>query len=203
MALGAVRDAALGPLRRPRGDTFAEVLLAALGPTICERFYFPYARKIWGVAPEELSGEQARRRVGGALAGRLVRRVLTPGGGRRRSFLYPRRGYGQIAEALADDAVRAGARVELGAEVTGLELGAGRRRASTSPTGARSTGRRVWLTLPLPALAGMSRPAPDPAALRRRRARCASGRCWSSTSSSSRAATRPSTRTTCPAARRP
>ena len=64
VAAGALRDAALGPLRHPAADTFSEVLRAALGPTLCERFYFPYARKIWGVDPAELSGEQARRRVG-------------------------------------------------------------------------------------------------------------------------------------------
>lgn len=164
MALGAMRDAALGPLRRPRADTFSEVLLAALGRTICRRFYFPYARKIWGVPPEELSGEQARRRVGARSPGRLVRRVLTPGDGRRRSFLYPRHGFGQITEALAGDAVRAGARIELGAEVTGVDLAPDGGRVGLAD-GRTLTGRRVWSTLPLPALAAMSRPAPDPAAL--------------------------------------
>ena len=64
MAAGALRDAALGPLRPgPRADTFEEVLRSALGPTLCERFYFPYARKLWGLDPSELAGEQARRRV--------------------------------------------------------------------------------------------------------------------------------------------
>src|SRR5262245_3811705 len=44
-------------------DTFASVLRQNLGRTMCERFYFPYARKIWGREPDELSGIQARRRV--------------------------------------------------------------------------------------------------------------------------------------------
>jgi protoporphyrinogen oxidase len=164
MALGAVRDAALAPLRRPRADTFAEVLRAALGPAICERFYFPYARKIWGLPPEELAGEQARRRVGASSPGRILRRVLAPPGAARRGFLSPRRGYGQLWEALADDAAAAGARITLGAEVTDVDL---------APDGARVTvagggevrGRRVWSTIPLPALAAMARPAPDRAAL--------------------------------------
>jgi glycine/D-amino acid oxidase-like deaminating enzyme len=45
------------------GDSFASVLMANLGPTICHDFYFPYAWKIWGRDPETLSGIQARRRV--------------------------------------------------------------------------------------------------------------------------------------------
>ena len=69
MAVGIARDTALGPLRRPRADTFAEVLRAALGPTICDRFYFPYARKIWGAA------RAARRR-----AGAPARRPSSPAG---------------------------------------------------------------------------------------------------------------------------
>ncbi|MDQ4125305.1 MAG: FAD-dependent oxidoreductase, partial [Actinomycetota bacterium] len=55
----AARDAAARPFRREREDTFAGVLRAGLGPAICDAFYFPYARKIWGVDPERLSAEQA------------------------------------------------------------------------------------------------------------------------------------------------
>jgi protoporphyrinogen oxidase len=62
-AAGAAADAASAWARRPRADTFAETLRAGLGPTMCERFYFPYARKLWGLDPSELAGEQARRRV--------------------------------------------------------------------------------------------------------------------------------------------
>ncbi|MFL5794365.1 MAG: FAD-dependent oxidoreductase, partial [Actinomycetota bacterium] len=48
-AAGAVADAATAWARRPRADTFAETLRAGLGPTMCQRFYFPYARKLWGL----------------------------------------------------------------------------------------------------------------------------------------------------------
>ncbi len=159
MAAGAVRDMALGPLRHARRDTFADVLRAELGPTICERFYFPYARKIWGVPPQELSGEQARRRVAASSPARIIRRVLARGEEGKRTFLYPRRGYGQIVEALAEGARAAGADIATGAEVTALELGPDGGRV-TLADGRALTGRRVWLTLPLTALAGMTSPAP-------------------------------------------
>lgn len=123
---GAVRDAALSPLRRARADTFEEVLRAGLGPTICSRFYFPYARKIWGVDPAHLSGEQARRRVTADSPLKVAARVLRgsgSGGARGSSFFwYPKRGYGQLSEALARDAREAGADVRLGAEARGVSV---------------------------------------------------------------------------------
>ena len=88
------------------------MLEANLGPTICEHFYFPYARKIWGRPPEELSGIQARKRVTAGSFGKLVQRLVKPPGEGR--FYYPRRGYGQISEAYADAAAKLGAELMLG-----------------------------------------------------------------------------------------
>ena len=125
-ALGTLRDMLTGPLRKrqPRGDSFADVLMANLGPTICESFYFPYARKIWGRDPHELSGTQARRRVAAGSFLKLIRKVLNavpgfkpPGAGR---FFYPRQGFGQITEAYATAASAAGAEFRYGARVTRL-----------------------------------------------------------------------------------
>ena len=165
MAAGAARDAALAFRRPPpREDTFEEVLRAALGPTLCERFYFPYARKLWGLEPGELSGEQARRRVAARSPGRLVRRVLARGSAGKRYFLYPRRGYGQLWEAMADGARAAGAEVLLGAEATRLELAPDGVRVALAD-GRELEGRRAWSTLPVTTLARMAHPAPPPEAL--------------------------------------
>ena len=169
MALAVARDLACAPLRRPRADTFDEVLRAALGPAICRRFYLPYSRKIWGVPPAELAGEQARRRVSASTPGRILRRALSRGDAGRRTFLYPRRGYGQIVEALAGAAEDAGARILRGTAVTRLDL-APDGAAVTLADGRRLSGRRVWSTIPLTALAAMTRPAPDRAALAAARA---------------------------------
>ncbi|MEP6572344.1 MAG: FAD-dependent oxidoreductase [Gemmatimonadota bacterium] len=124
-ALGTLRDMAGKAIsKRPEGDTFASVLQANLGTTICDNFYFPYARKIWGRAPEELSGIQARRRVSAGSFGKLIKKVLTavpglkpPGSGR---FFYPRRGFGQISETYAEQARSLGADLRLGYQVTQL-----------------------------------------------------------------------------------
>ena len=140
LAAGAARDALVAPLRRPRADTFAEVVRAGLGPTMADAFYAPYVEKLWGVPPDQLSGELARRRVSAdgpvAVAKRLVK--ARRGGA---TFLYPRRGFGQISEALADAAAAAGAEIRLSSPVEDLDgLDAG----------------LVFSTLPVTALAAMA-----------------------------------------------
>jgi protoporphyrinogen oxidase len=162
-ALAAARDAATGWARRPRADTFAEVLRAGLGPTMCRRFYFPYARKLWGLDPAELAGEQARRRVTAGSPGRLLARLARGAGTGGAFFWYPRRGFGTISERLAEAAAAAGAELRFGAAAERVALepeGA----AVTLADGARITARRVWSTIPLPVLARIASPAP-PAAL--------------------------------------
>ena len=150
--------------RRAGEETFATVLQAGLGPTICREFYFPYAEKIWGLQPSELHAEQARRRVSASSTGKLIRKVLSavpgfkpPGSGR---FFYPRRGFGAISEAYGEAAAKAGARILRGAGVTGIErvdklwrvhLRAGGEEESIDATA-------VFSTVPMPVLARLLRP---------------------------------------------
>ncbi len=152
LATRLARDVMTAPLRRARSDTFAEIVRASLGPTMLRTFYGPYARKLWDREPEALDGELARRRVGARRTRDLLRKTLRRGE-RGNMFWYPRRGYGQITDVLADAAIAAGARIECATTVDRLELGA------TAIAGAGSREWRagtVWSTLPLPALAGLA-----------------------------------------------
>jgi protoporphyrinogen oxidase len=158
-ALGLARDALTSPLRRARADTFAEVVRAGLGPTMAETFYSPYVQKIWAIPPDRLSGELARRRVGARSSGDLVRKVVR----RRRGdpdagcFYYPRHGYGEIVERLADAAVDAGAQVRLDTEVLGVDDGAD---GASVRTAAEVLGAGVVLsTVPMTALPRLVTPA--------------------------------------------
>jgi 2-polyprenyl-6-methoxyphenol hydroxylase-like FAD-dependent oxidoreductase len=45
----------------PREPSFASILEHGLGRTICRDFYFPYARRIWGLDPAAFDPEQAPR----------------------------------------------------------------------------------------------------------------------------------------------
>lgn len=169
-AAGMLRDMTVRKIaRRPEGETFASVLLANLGPTMCHHFYFPYARKLWGREPEELSGIQARKRVTAGSFTKLVKRLIKPPGGG--FFYYMRRGYGQISEAYADAARTAGADILTGWAVTRIC------RKETGEPGWTVSAQRegesrelqadhVWSTIPTTLLAQMTVPAPDPATLK-------------------------------------
>ena len=124
---GVLGDAIRKRFAKPDTEaSFATILESGLGRTICRDFYFPYAQKIWGLSPDALDPEQAKRRVSSGSIGKMVRRVLNalpgvrkPGTGR---FFYPRHGYGQISEAFHRAAVAGGAVVQLEANVTGIAV---------------------------------------------------------------------------------
>ncbi len=176
-AARAARDAVTGPLRRPRADTFGEVVRSGLGPAVLDAFYGPYAHKLWDTDPDHLAGELARRRVSAASPADIVRRLARGARPEGRVFLYPRRGFGAIAEALAEAATAAGADVRLGCGIAGLKRRNGgdggddrgdRAGDRTGPDGGGWTlslddGRtldaaHVWSTAPLPALARLVSP---------------------------------------------
>ena len=152
--------------RNGAGDTFASVLEAGLGRTICRDFYFPYARKIWGVDPVTLDAEQARRRVSAGSLTKMARKILNsvPGfrqkqGGR---FYYPKNGYGAITEGYAAAASSAGARLQLRTKVAGLETSGKQVVAvrTQSPAGEeRLETRQVLSSIPISQLARAIEPS--------------------------------------------
>ena len=144
-------------------ETFATVLRQGLGRTICENFYFPYARKIWGLAPEELSATQARRRVSAGSLSKMAGKALAvlpafkkPGAGR---FFYPRKGYGQISRAIAGAAKELGAHIRLGCTVRKIELGSPH-RIEIQSADQRSVieAEYIWSTIPITTLSHIVQP---------------------------------------------
>ncbi|MGH8834158.1 MAG: protoporphyrinogen/coproporphyrinogen oxidase [Actinomycetes bacterium] len=158
-------DAAAAPLRRGPTGSYATVLRQSLGGTLYDALYGPYARKLWGLPGERIDAEQARRRVTADTPWKIVARMLRGrADGQGRLFYYPRRGFGQIVEALADAATTAGAEIRLGTEVRRIDAtpGAGVRVG----TGAGDLlGSQAFSTLPLPVLARLAHPQPTSAAI--------------------------------------
>jgi protoporphyrinogen oxidase len=156
---GALRDAVSKKSAANGHENFATVLEHGLGKTICRDFYFPYAEKIWGVAPEELDAEQARRRVSAGSFGKLARKVLNGVPGLKPKtkgfFYYPKHGYGQISEAYQRAAVQAGAVIQLGTAITAVETVDGRAIAvrTNAETENRLPADLVLSTIPLSLLA--------------------------------------------------
>jgi len=168
----AALDAAAAPLRRRRSAgpaTFADEVAHRLGPTVAREFYAPYARKLYGVEADQLDRELARRRVSATGAGEVLRRVMRAARPQGRSFLYPRRGYGQLSEALADVAAEAGVDLRLGTRVLGLERADD--AVSVCLDGGALDAGAVLTTMPVPALAAAVDP-PPPAAVTESLDRC-------------------------------
>ena len=167
VSLDVVRKATASTRKNGNGhgsETFASVLEKSLGSTICRDFYFPYARKIWGMAPDELSATQAQRRVSANSLSKMARKVVgllpglkKPGAGH---FFYPRQGYGQISHSLAEAARGLGADIRLGSAVRRIDLGRPH-RVEIDCDGQLNTieADHVWSTIPVTLLSRLARPS--------------------------------------------
>jgi protoporphyrinogen oxidase len=153
------------PRKSSGPETFATVLERGLGKTICREFYFPYARKLWGVEPEQLALTTAQRRVSGSSIGKILRKVskqipgFKPEGAGR--FYYPRQGYGQISQCLYEAARQAGAEFKFGASFTGIERDGRGIKAVRYQVGGEQfeiPTSNVWSTIPISLLLRGMRP---------------------------------------------
>jgi protoporphyrinogen oxidase len=156
----------LMPRTPPAERTFATVLERGLGSTMSRSFYFPYARKLWGVPPEELAVTAAERRIAGSSIPKILAKVARQLPGMRTArgggFYYPRKGYGQICDALLESARAHDARFTFGARVSRVEHRDGRVRAVHYEKDGRSVETAVdaaWSTLPISLLVRLMSPA--------------------------------------------
>lgn len=165
-------DAAAKPFRRaPAGEpTFASVLHQGLGPAMSENFYYPYMRKLWALPPEELAVTLATRRVSGSSITKIVKKILgqVPGFKKPQTggFFYPRKGFGQISEALRTEAESHGADFALEASVSAVEHENGAVKAvryQKDGVETRIETDKVWSTLPITSLVSFMDPPPPPA----------------------------------------
>lgn len=150
---------------RGHRQTFASVLEKGLGRTICDNFYFPYVRKIWGLNPDELAVTLAQRRISANSLSKMTRKIFTAlsgskGGGKGR-FFYPRHGYGQICDAYHRGAREAGADFRLGCRVRSVEIENTAVRVVYENRDGRALALdadQVWSTIPITILARCLKP---------------------------------------------
>lgn len=148
------------------GDTFASVLKANLGSAMCDYFYFPYARKLWGHEPDELSGIQAHKRVSAGSITKILKRLISPPGAGK--FYYPRKGFGQITEVYAQESKKLGAEYMMGWAANRIirpdndggtfQIELVNREGETRTIEAD----HIWSTIPVTLLCKMMTPAPPP-----------------------------------------
>ncbi len=146
--------------------TFAEILEHGLGRTICSEFYFPYARKIWGLEPMKISPIQAKRRVSANSIGKMILRLLpgrsaTGAANTKGIFYYPRGGFGQISEVLYAAAKKAGADVRLDVTIKQVDLTGSKPKIELQQNGQTQflDADQVYSTIPITILSQLILPA--------------------------------------------
>jgi protoporphyrinogen oxidase len=83
---------------------FSDYANGRFGKTIADTFLVPFSERLWGLPARELSADIAGRRLPGFSVAGIIKEALT---GSNKSdhlegcFLYPRLGYGQIADKMA------------------------------------------------------------------------------------------------------
>lgn len=104
--------------------SFEDYATRAVGKSLYENFYKPYALKLWGVSPAGLSYEPAVSRVKKFEARAVwneVKKNIT-GANAACSFYYPARGFGQIAEKIQERFIANGGEILFESSVERLEL---------------------------------------------------------------------------------
>ena len=143
--------------RRAAAVSFEDFAVRRFGETLARRILLNYSAKLWGLPTDQLSPDVATRRLQGMTLRSLLYELVFPGGKTEHidgSFLYPRGGYGRIAEALAGDLPEES--IHTGFSVERLECGGGAvRRIHFSGGRARDVEDRLVSTLPLPFLVNL------------------------------------------------
>lgn len=142
--------------------SFDSTVRHRLGPTVASEFYAPYARKLYGVEPDRLTPELADRRIAATSPLTIVANALRATRPNGRVFFYPRRGYGQIAEVLAEEAVAAGVDLRLDAPIDRVLTADG--GVTVEAAGADVEGDLLLSSIPVDVLAAGLDP-PPPAAV--------------------------------------
>jgi len=171
-AASLMGDMALKPFRKKSTgpETFSSILYDGLGPTISENFYFPYVRKLWRLDPDKLAVTLAERRVSGGSVGKILMKMLRLLPGLRSEtagrFYYPRKGFGQITQAMADKAVEQGAQFTFGADITRIERQGNTVTAVWTKDAAGGEARHesdmLMSTIPLTSIVRLMDPPPPP-----------------------------------------
>lgn len=152
----------------PENETFASVLEKGLGRTICRDFYFPYAHKLWGLPPDEVSPTQAKRRVSSNSPAKMIRKILSAVPGIKKlsnsgRFFYPKSGFGQISEYLFKVSRDNGANYYMGTKASSINLNGSRVLSVTCEKGGQAhtyEADYVWSTIPMSTLIQCLKPLP-------------------------------------------
>ena len=153
--------AALVVNHREQAVTFKDWVTRRFGRVLYEIYFKPYTEKVWGIPCDELSAGWAAQRIS---VPNLMEAVIdavvpprTPQPTATRRFYYPRRGYGTIADRLAEEVCGAGHGILTSTSLAKLRLGDEDAEVEVLDSSGAATSLRcgrVISTVPIDALLG-------------------------------------------------
>jgi len=153
-------------------NTLEDFYINRFGKALYEMFFEDYTEKLWGVPVRDIAPDWGAQRVKGLsltkAAGEVLRKALRPGYKSGETslidhFQYPKRGPGQLWEALADEIRAQGGEIRFGCKVTGVEVAGNRVAGVRVNENEGLSGDYVISTMPvkdLIAAMGEAPPAP-------------------------------------------
>jgi len=162
----------LGSLLHKREEkTLEDFYINRFGKPLYEMFFEDYTEKLWGVPVRDIAPDWGAQRVKGLsltkAAAEMCAKAFRPGYKTRETsfieqFHYPKRGPGQLWEALADEIRALGGEIRPGSKVTGVQIKDGRAIGVTINDEDEIPADYVISTMPVKDLIAAMGDAPPP-----------------------------------------
>ena len=123
----------LRPFRRRPRDTFEGALMTKFGRKLFDDFYRPYAQKLWGLPPADISSvaaEQRAQRFSPRRAFTDVARWLTSSESKH-SFFYPADGFNAVSRSFESRLLNMGVKIFRDTQVKSLQFNPSRSRVES------------------------------------------------------------------------
>jgi protoporphyrinogen oxidase len=159
MAASYAAARATGPFRPD--VTFQDWIVKRFGHSLFEAFFRPYTEKVWGMPCHSISADWASQRIGLPSLTQALRQALIPAHKRSATsvsqFLYPRRGFGMIQEALCAEIRGSRGQIITNAKPVSVRGGANEVEVGFTIDGRNERIGASWLisTVPPAALLGL------------------------------------------------
>lgn len=154
---------------KKKEDSLENFYINRFGRPLYEMFFEDYTTKLWGRSPAQISADWGAQRVKGLSLSKAVWNVLSKPFRPKdkvetsliEQYYYPKKGPGQLWEALADEIRRRGGEIIMNTRVERIRVENGRVSAVTAADGREFTGDYFMSTMPVKDLvAGMGEAAP-------------------------------------------
>jgi len=162
MGLGRTMKAGFGylgsMLHKRKENSLEDFYINRFGKPLYEMFFEDYTEKLWGVPVKDIAPDWGAQRVKGLsltkAVGEMLRTTFRKNYQTRETslieqFHYPKRGPGQLWEALAGEVRSLGGEIRMGSKVTGISLENGRAVGVTVNDQEKIPGGYVISTMPV------------------------------------------------------